>query len=74
MQYFDLHTHQLKKTEDIQILNIFAQDLPPAEPDYLFSAGLHPWHIGKVNLTECFHAIERAAEQKKYACNWRMWS
>lgn len=64
MQAIDLHTHQVKKTESIQVLNVFAQDLPLVETNYLFSAGLHPWHIEKVNPEECFQAIDRAATQK----------
>ena len=64
MQIIDFHTHQANDSENIQILNIFAQDLPADEPDCFFSAGLHPWHIGKVNPEECFRAIDRASEQK----------
>ena len=65
MKQIDLHTHQIKKEENIiQIMNIFAQDLPQTEPDYFFSAGLHPWHIGKVNPDECFQAIEQSINQK----------
>jgi TatD DNase family protein len=64
MQQIDLHTHQIKKTGSLQIQNIFAQDLPFDEPDQYFSAGLHPWHILKVNVEECFLAIDRAAELK----------
>lgn len=64
MKYIDFHTHKISAGGNIQILNVFAQDLPLDEPDYLFSAGLHPWHIGKVNPEECFQAIERAADQK----------
>ena len=64
MQLIDIHTHKIKNDENIQVLNIFAQDLKISKPDFLFSAGLHPWHIEKVNPEECFEAIERAAEQK----------
>jgi len=64
MQLINLHTHRTNESGNIQILNIFAQDLLPEAPDYLFSAGLHPWHIGKVNPEECFQAIDSAAEQK----------
>lgn len=64
MQLINLHTHRTDETGDIQILNVFAQDLTHDEPAFLFSSGLHPWHIGKVNPEECFHAIDRAAEQK----------
>ncbi len=65
MKYIDLHTHQLNNEgEDIQILNVFAQDLPETEPEYFFSAGLHPWHIDQVNAADCFQAIERVSVNK----------
>lgn len=64
MQQIDFHTHQKYEAGKIQILNIFAQDLLPEGTESLFSAGLHPWHIGKVNAEECFQAINRAAGLK----------
>jgi len=64
MIYTDLHSHKISGEGNIQILNIFAQDLPLDEPDYFFSAGLHPWHIEKVNPEECIQEIEWAADQK----------
>jgi len=42
----------------ICLLRIFLH----TKPDFLFSAGLHPWHIEKVNPEECFEAIERASD------------
>lgn len=62
MQLINLHTHRIKNDGEIQILNLFAQDLSHTKPDFLFSAGLHPWHIEKVNPEECFEAIERASD------------
>lgn len=64
MQLINLHTHRTEETGNIQILNVFAQDLTLNEPAFLFSSGLHPWHIAKVNPEKCFQAIDRAAEQK----------
>lgn len=64
MQLINLHTHRTNEPGNIQILNIFAQDLLPEAPESLFSAGLHPWHIGKVNTEECFQSIDRAAGLK----------
>lgn len=60
----NLHTHQIVIGEQIQVLNVFAQDLPMNENKQYFSTGLHPWHIGKVNPETCFQAIELAAKQK----------
>src|ERR1035437_3366952 len=64
MKLINLHTHRISNEGNIQILNIFAQEMPDAEPDFLFSAGLHPWHISKVNPEECFESIGQAANQK----------
>ena len=64
MKLINLHTHRIKNKGDIQILNIFAEELNDAEPDFLFSAGLHPWHISKVNPEKCFEALEWATKQK----------
>jgi len=60
MQQIDLHSHQINSATDVQIFNVFAQDLPFSIADQLFSAGLHPWHIGKVNPDDCLLAIEKA--------------
>ncbi len=66
MKFIDLHTHRLTEADDIQILNIFAQDIPKAKPEFLFSAGLHPWHIEKVNTEECISEIERISGMKNF--------
>jgi TatD DNase family protein len=64
MQKINLHTHHSKPDNHIQLLNVFAQDLPLMQPDQFYSTGLHPWHIGKVNLEACIQAVELAAKQK----------
>lgn len=64
MKLIDIHTHQANDALSIQILNVFAQDLPEAELNSPFSAGLHPWDIDLVNPEECIQAIERFAEKK----------
>lgn len=64
MQKINLHTHRLTVGESIQVLNVFAQDLPLMASKQYYSTGLHPWHIGKVNEEDCFQAIELAAKQK----------
>jgi TatD DNase family protein len=66
MKHIDIHTHRLTEADDIKILNIFAQDIPTEEPGFLFSAGLHPWHIEKMNPEECISAIERISGMKNF--------
>ena len=64
MQIINLHTHRSIIGNHIQLLNVFAQDLPLMTSEQFYSAGIHPWHIGKVNSEACFQAIELAAKQK----------
>ncbi|MFA5329095.1 MAG: TatD family hydrolase [Prolixibacteraceae bacterium] len=64
MLYIDIHTHRRGKEKNIQIRNVFAQDLAHENPDYFFSAGLHPWHISEVNPEQCYESIEAATENK----------
>lgn len=64
MRLIDLHTHRANDALSVQILNVFAQDLPNEEIAFPFSAGLHPWDIDVVNLEECIQSIGRAASQK----------
>ena len=64
MVEIDLHTHRLKSEASIQILNTFAQDLPLTDNENLYSAGLHPWHLGLVNSEVCLHFIELAINNK----------
>ena len=64
MHEIDLHTHQFKSEANIQIQNIFAQDLPFQNEKPYFSAGIHPWHIGLVDPEECLHLIELAMGEK----------
>ncbi len=64
MPEIDLHTHQFKSDTFLQILNIFAQDLPFPDDEILFSIGLHPWHLGLVDREACLHSIELAVQRK----------
>ena len=64
MKYIDIHTHKLKGDGNIQILNVFAQDLVNFYPEFLFSTGIHPWHIEKVSLEDCCHSIEQVILMK----------
>ena len=64
MVKIDIHTHRLKSEPSIQILNTFAQDLPLPDNETLYSAGLHPYHLGLVNREVCLHFMELAINNK----------
>jgi TatD DNase family protein len=60
MLFVDLHTHKIKSDAAVQIRNIFAQDLTEKAPDDLFSAGIHPWHLGNVNIQASLDALNKS--------------
>ncbi len=64
LKYIDFHTHKQKADGNIQIMNVFAQDLVYFMPEFLFSAGIHPWHTEKVSLEDCCHSLEQVIQLK----------
>lgn len=64
MVTIDLHTHQQKTGAFVQILNQFAQDLPLPGDDQFYSAGIHPWHIEKVDPDKCLKLLTEAATRR----------
>lgn len=64
MRPIDLHTHQIKAEPALQLLSVFAQDLPVAEDRNYYSVGIHPWHLEKIDVSECLLLMEQALEQK----------
>jgi TatD DNase family protein len=64
MQRINLHTHRLNVDGHIQLLNVYAQDLPVMNPDQIYTCGLHPWHLEKVNADSCIQAIETEIKQQ----------
>ena len=64
MNEIDIHAHHFNPGTYIQILNIFAQDLPFSESEKLFSAGIHPWHLERGNQEVFLNSIELASLQK----------
>lgn len=48
--FFDAHTHhQTIDKELTAITNFIVGDEPVIAPSYLFSAGIHPWYVYKIN-------------------------
>jgi TatD DNase family protein len=64
MVEIDIHTHRPKSDSSIQILNIFAQDLPLPDDENFYSAGLHPWHLDLVDRETCLEAIDWTMNNK----------
>ncbi len=45
MMFIDIHTHKKKGTADIEIINLFAQELSADIKLQSCTAGFHPWHL-----------------------------
>ncbi|MBD0400365.1 TatD family hydrolase [Flammeovirga sp. EKP202] len=59
-QYFNSHTHH-PTGHGLELVNQFIQD-DFSNSENLVSAGIHPWHLDKVELTSCFLKLEKQAE------------
>lgn len=64
MKRVNLHTHNFSDPENIQIRNIFAQDFKQEVHEKPYSVGIHPWHVGQVDLEKSYRNIELAALNK----------
>ncbi len=63
-KFIDIHTHKIKKANYlISVYNHFLQDELP-KVDSLFSVGLHPWHISKLDLTILDKSLENLIHKK----------
>jgi TatD DNase family protein len=64
MRQIDVHTHCIKRNSSLQLINVFAQNLPlPSEVNHC-SVGIHPWHLKSINNEECLMLMEQAMNQK----------
>ncbi len=64
MTLINFHTHQRRCDTEIEVLNIFAQDLPSEQNQQSCSSGLHPWHIDRVNVEQTLSRLKEACRQK----------
>lgn len=64
MKYIDIHTHSQKNEKALEVKNLFAQDPWEAAPGLFYSMGIHPWHIGNLNLEDCFQRITDSTTNK----------
>ncbi|MGQ8338504.1 TatD family hydrolase [Sunxiuqinia sp. A32] len=62
MRFVDIHTHQPSFDDIVEIINHQVQDEWDPVSNKLYSAGFHPWEIGKYNSS---HMIERVSELGK---------
>ena len=60
----DLHNHEAKSDSSLQLINVFAQDLPLPSDEHIYSIGLHPWHLELVDNEHCLQLMEQAMDQK----------
>jgi len=63
MKFFNLHTHQYSKKEDIlELVNQYPQEFDDSIPNY--SIGIHPWHIVENRIDSDLEIIESKLKDK----------
>ncbi|MDX9881814.1 MAG: TatD family hydrolase [Prolixibacteraceae bacterium] len=63
MQFVDIHTHEKKGTADIEILNVFAQNLHREIELPVCTAGFHPWHLNNYDEREMINLLHDLADR-----------
>lgn len=63
-QLVNIHTHRSSiGSKEWVIRSIRAQDYPPdPDPDGIYSVGIHPWDLGKLNLEDALKKVQLATE------------
>ena len=58
-----IYTHSNKKTESLNIINVFPEDIDTIKKNRFYSLGLHPWEVLNVNIEEQLTVIKNYAEK-----------
>lgn len=65
MQYIDIHTHSSKEKSAIEIMNLFAWELPDLTLPKQCTAGFHPWHLIQFDERETINLLHAQASRSE---------
>ena len=63
MKIINIHTHN-HNTNTISVINLFPEDVDKIVPDKLYSVGIHPWNVTKINITEQLQTVAETVQKK----------
>ena len=60
--FVDIHTHKTNEQKNISIQSRFIEDIKVSDkPSAVYSTGIHPWNINKINVKEQLKVLAFAA-------------
>ncbi len=63
VQFVNIHTHNFNDT-GLSIINLFPEDIKKIKKNKFYSAGIHPWKVGNINVYEQLQQTERISKQE----------
>ena len=63
----DIHTHKKKGTADIELINLFAQELSADTYLQTCTAGFHPWHLNDYDERTVINRLHDMADRPEIA-------
>jgi len=64
MQFVNIHTHRDAKDGSIQLINHPVQKDFPEKPNAIYSVGLHPWDLEKLDMEKMLQQLAHLSENK----------
>ncbi len=67
-EYIDIHTHLGKKPSDamLSVISLLVGEAIPQGDRILFSAGIHPWQLEKVDIDQAWEYVLQASVHPKF--------
>ncbi len=65
IHYFNIHTHSPKEQQDVLAIDSLYFQQAAAPTSAWISVGLHPWHVGKIDLEDACQWLHKMAGQKQ---------
>jgi len=63
MTFINIHTHN-HNTSSFSVINIFPEDVDNIVPEKLYSAGIHPWNVTKINIPEQLQIVSETVQKE----------
>jgi len=63
MKFINIHTHN-HDASSVSVINLFPEDVDSIVPEKLYSIGIHPWNVTKINTPKQIQTISETAEKE----------
>jgi len=64
MNFINIHSHKKASNKNITLINLFPNEIENLEEGNIYSVGIHPWEVSKINVEEQLAIIEDIIAKK----------